>query len=885
MTQNNLFSLRWILSLLVAMLTLTFSSCNKDLEDDVNNLKDRVTTLEESVDLLQKAIESGKLITNVSPVEATSTTSGGWKITFSDNSSITINNGNDGATGPQGPEGPQGPTGPEGPQGIQGLTPYIWVNSVGNWASNLGSKPADSDNSTYEIKINGKSIKANGVSMRIVNKGGYVAFEEYDAITNVVINTVTTTFPFEGGKIITVITETPESVTFTIDGKDYQLAKAAVYPASITVIRDKDYVIKGGTVEFNIAVNPATSKIYEKTDFELDFEKNYTRAYGVDPDFITIKEVKPFENIKGQYTMTLEWKAAANGFVKDAAIFIVLNYTDVKGKVSQIVSATPIIMNEKYVSITNENVLDVKDIVMFTDETVTDSVRLSNYHEGYVNTVEYAYEAYPSRDPVAINPLTRYLTPGNDKYKFTVVPFPGDNTTVWTDGVFSRHTDVTVTVTDHGRDAVPEVKAKPEIGQPSIPMIPEIKPNPIEEKFCVTVYKVPADGVIFAHDFQDRWLPNTAVDYTLTQTLNDAFEASGYDAADWNFVIKSQELKLNGALTTMDRKVAADISKFDAANNFTVSYKLLPTIDAGKYEVLLTFTATYKTTRPAGMSKTREFKVKLTFNVVAPKFQIHYNGGHTLIGSGEDTYNTYDLTDVAIDFLFDVKSNKNISKATDVTPNELPLAYDYDLTTPEQGSQGIRFNPYPAVQAPVVTDWGISMFLKKPITAHVKLATGQSIPVSILCKENPNVQHSISVLYVQYNRLNLDHVTAVTEQFAGNYSEMVNIGIDISENNNFTPEAVDNTELHPTMINSIVYSAQGNVKCDTGLPIGLDGRKIMQINAKTGMVTSVTGVSWENPEAVLYQDFRVTYTDIWGNSVHKDVRVFVKSNDKPNLVP
>lgn len=866
MTQNNFLSLRWIVSLLVTTLTLTLSSCNNDMEDDVNNLKDRVTTLEESVDQLQKAVESGQLITNVSPIEATSTTPGGWKITFSDKSSITINNGS------------------EGSQGIQGLTPYIWVNNIGNWASNLGSKPADSNNPTYEIKVNGQSLKANGVSVRVVSKGGYVAFEEYDAITGTVINTVTTNFPFTGSMFITAIVDTPESVTFTIDGKSYQLAKAAVYPASITVIRDKDYVIKGGTVEFNIAVNPATSKVYEKKDFELDFEKNYTRAYGVNPDFITIKEVKPSERIKGQYAMTLEWKATANGFVKDAAIFIVLNYTDVKGALSQVVSATPIIMNEKYVRITDQNVLDVKDIVMFTDETVTDSVRLSNYHEGYVNTVQYAYMPNPGGEPVAINPLTRYLSDG-DKYKFTVVPFPGDNNTVWTGGVFSRHTDVTVSITDRGRAAVDKIDAKPEVGQPEVPGIPAILPKTIEKEFCVTVYKVPADGVIFTKDFQDRWLPNTAVNYTLTQTLNDAFANSGYDAAYWNFAIKNQELKLDNITTTMDRKVAIDISKFNPGNNFSVSYKLLPTIDAGKYEVILTFTATYKTTRPSGMKQAREFKVKLAFRVVAPKFQIHYKGGHTLIGTNSDTYHTYDITNVAIDFLFDVQSNKNISKATDVEPNELPLAYDYDLSTAEQGSQGIRFNPYPTVKAPVVADWGSSTFIKKSIIANVKLATGQSIPVNILCKENPNAQHSISVLYVQYNRLNLDHVAAVTERFAGNYSEMVNMGFNISDNDNFTPEAVNNTELHPTMIKSVVYSAQGNVQCSTGLPIGLEGRKIMQINATTGMVTSVTGVSWENPEAVLYQTFRVTYTDIWGNSAYKDVRVFVKSNGVPTLMP
>lgn len=867
--------LKWIFASFALLIATT--SCNKDLKDDVDELKNRVTTLEESVNLLDQAIKNGKLITDVSPVAPTSTTPGGWLITFSDKTTIPVNHGSKGDTGNTGATGPQG------------QTPYVWVNNAGNWASNLGSKPVDADNPSYEIKQGGKSVKANGISVRVINKDGYVAFEEYDVITNTVKNTVTTTFPFVGGKVITAIVETPESVTFTIDSKTYCLAKAAVFPTSITVIRDKDYVIKGGTVKFDIAVNPANSKIYTKEDFSLDYEKNYTRAYGLDPDFIKIKSVEPYDrdgDYKGQYHMTLEWKESDAGFAKDAAIFIVLNCTDVEGKLTHIVSSTPVIMNEKYVSIDDENVKDLEGIVMFSDETFTDSIYLQEYHQGYVNTITYALAASPSSDPISINPLTRYLVPGGDKYKFTVIPFRGDNTTVWPTGVYQRHTDVTVSVSDHGRAAVPAVPAKPEIGQPATPGIPEIPAKTVDKDFCVTVYKVPTDGIILTKDFQDRWLPNTTVDYTLTQTLATAFNDNGYKTTDWTFAIKTQDLQLHSggawASTTMDKKVAADVTKFNTNGSFAVSYKLLPTIDAGKYQMILTITATSKTVRPAEMKQSREFKVKLQFNVVAPKFQILYKGDHTLIGSGSDTYETTVLKDVNVSFLFDVESNKNISKATDVTPNATPLAYDYDLTDPRHGAQGIRFNPYPAVKAPVVADWGSLMLIKKPITANVKLATGQSLPVNILCTPT-NEQHSTSVLYVQYTRLNLTLVTAAKEDFVGNYNAMVTTGINIAASSNFTPKATGNKTLDPTMIKTIAYSAIGNVQSAGALPNGLAGKQILKVDAATGMVTSIDGISWENPDAILFQVFRVTYTDIWGNSAFKDVKVHVKSNSIPSL--
>lgn len=856
----------------VAIVPLLAVSCSKDLQDDVNDLKDRVTSLEQTTAKLQQAIDAGKLITAVNPIAATPTTPAGWEIVFSDSSKVPVYNGEKGDPGIQGPKGD---------------TPYIWVNSAGNWATNMGSKPSDSDDPKYELKVGDKSVKAYGSSTRTINQDGFVAFEEYDAVSGVVKNTVVTTIPYNHKNYITAIVETDESVTMIIDGKSFTMAKAAVYPESITVIRDKDWVIKGGTVEFNIAVNSSTNKSYTKEAFELDYEKSYAVTRGVSPDFIKIKDVQPVANIKGQYTMTLEWAESATSFAKNAAIFVILNFTDVKGNPAKVMSATPVIMNEKYVSIKDENVLSVNDIYMFTDETFTDSVRLSNYHEGYVNTVGFVITPL-NLEPKAVNdPFTRYTSDG-DKYKFTVVPIPGSNSTVWPAGVYTRVVDVKASVTDHGRAAVPVTPARPDLGIAEIPGIPAIDPVTINKDFTVTVYKVPADGVIYRHDFNEYWIPNKTVDYKPSVNLGAQFATNGYAISGWNFDIKSQTLKKDGTVVAMANNVAADESKFTAANNYAVSYKLLPTINAGTYDVELIVTATPKVQRPTGLSQSREFKVIMTFKVVPPSFTININNPlHSIIPALSDTYNTYKLSNVMVSYILDVESTKNISKPTDLTPNTTPLGYEFDLTDPRHGAQGVRFNPYPSVTAPVASDWGSLMFIKKPITIFVKLDTGQEIPVQVMCQASVPELHATGKIFVQYNRLNLHHVDALNVKFAGNYNAMLAMGIDISAANNFTPQSSAHITLDPTMIKTpggIVYSEVGTVQCEGGtLPSGLSGKKILSINATTGMVKSIDGMTWENPEAVLYQTFRVTYTDIWGNSASKDVNVYVKSNGVPAI--
>ncbi len=893
---NKLFSCMLLVAALFA------AGCNDDLTDDVNDLKSRVTGLEETTSKLQQAINDGKLITVVAPLAATATTPAGWEITFSDNSKVTIYNGEKGDAGAKGDKGDtgskgdkgdngdkgdkgdtgsKGDKGDKGDTGLQGLTPYIWINSAGNWAVNAGSKPADSDNASYEIKVDGQSVKAYGTSVRTKNIGGFVGFEEYDPVSGVVKNTVKTTIPYDHENYITAIVETDESVTMTIDGKDYTLAKAAVYPMSITIIRDKEYVIKGGSVTIDIAVNPSTSKTYTTEDFALDYEANYAFTRSLTPDFIKIKTVEPAA-VKGHYQMTLTWAESNTIFAEDAAIFIILNFTDAAGNSAQVVSATPVILNEKYVSIADANVLSVNDISMFSDETFTDAVRLNDYHEGYVNTVDFTIAPSTADAPhKAVNdPFTRYTSVG-DKYKFTVVPIPGANATIWPAGVYSRVVDVKASVTDFGRAAVPGTPADPYIGQPAVSGIPAIPAKTIDKNFKVTVYQVPANGVFYTHDFLEYWIPNGIVNYTPAVALGGEFAKHGYALSEWDFAIKGQSLKKGGAAIAMTDNIVADEGAFDNANNFKVGYKLLPTIDAGSYTIELVVTATPKAPRPVGLSQSREFKVVMIFTVIPPAFQIVVKNDHATLNSGSDTYKTYKLSDVKVTDLFDVESTKNVSKATDLNPNATPLSYEFDMTEPRHGAQGVRFNPYPAVSAPVVNEWGSSMFIQRPITVVVKLATGQQIPVHIMCSNS--FEHALGTIYVQYDRLNLNHVDAAADRFRGNYNSMISKGIDIAAGNNFSPESQSAVKLDPTMIQSIVYSEVGTVECQGGtLPSGLAGKKILSIDAATGLVKSIDGMTWENPDAVLYQTFRVTYTDIWGNSAAKDVNVYVKSNSVPN---
>ena len=85
------------LGILVIMCSLVFTNQSCTSLDDVNNRIDQVendvNNLKAAIKLLQQAHDEGKMVKSVMPITTSTGDNGGWIITFSDNSTITVYNG------------------------------------------------------------------------------------------------------------------------------------------------------------------------------------------------------------------------------------------------------------------------------------------------------------------------------------------------------------------------------------------------------------------------------------------------------------------------------------------------------------------------------------------------------------------------------------------------------------------------------------------------------------------------------------------------------------------------------------------------------------------------------------------------------------------------
>jgi len=106
---------------LICTLMISLGSCQKDYSEDIQKLQDEINANKTAIAALNQAIAAGKLIKTVAAV------TGGYQITFSDNTTITINHGATGATGATGPQGPAGVA------GATGFTPIIGIDAQGYW--------------------------------------------------------------------------------------------------------------------------------------------------------------------------------------------------------------------------------------------------------------------------------------------------------------------------------------------------------------------------------------------------------------------------------------------------------------------------------------------------------------------------------------------------------------------------------------------------------------------------------------------------------------------------------------------------------------------------------------------------------------------------------
>lgn len=139
----------------MCLCTLGFSSCSDDYDDtelrkDIDNLEDRVTSLEEwqksvntdiqSLQSLVAALENRNYITDITPVMENGEETG-YTITFQNGNSITIRHGKNGA------DGKDGANGNDGTNGTDGVTPVIGV--------------LQDTNGTYYWTVNGEYLTDN----------------------------------------------------------------------------------------------------------------------------------------------------------------------------------------------------------------------------------------------------------------------------------------------------------------------------------------------------------------------------------------------------------------------------------------------------------------------------------------------------------------------------------------------------------------------------------------------------------------------------------------------------------------------------------------------------------------------------------------------------
>ena len=107
-----------ILSMLFFLTAICITSCTKDYGPEIDKIKTDVSNLQTSVDKLKEAYENGKIIVSVEPL---SFVSGVWKVTFSDESIIYLQNGSNGTDGVNGIDG------------ADGVTPYVKIDNNCNW--------------------------------------------------------------------------------------------------------------------------------------------------------------------------------------------------------------------------------------------------------------------------------------------------------------------------------------------------------------------------------------------------------------------------------------------------------------------------------------------------------------------------------------------------------------------------------------------------------------------------------------------------------------------------------------------------------------------------------------------------------------------------------
>lgn len=338
MIRNNTF-----LTFIFAIILSFYGCANLDeVNERLDNLEQRVDRLDTAVKALQEAYSGGKIITSVSPMANAANQRYGWKITFSDDSSITIVDGED---------------------GVDGITPILKVDFDGYWMISFDGGFMY----TNILDSNGNPVKAtgkdgldgvdgvdgidgtdgidgidgkDGMSVRIVinDDGFYVVQIFYESDPDIVISESVTEYSANPATIIESISRdnVNNRVTFTFaDGSSFCFPLAGSYASGVVVMSSSDLVLEpGGVATIIFRVNPSDAELNFNVDSDdcqiaLDVVDVTTRGSLVvtQSENYTLTSIARSTSpdgtlIPGQFIATITDNNLKVGYVETAAVVV-----------------------------------------------------------------------------------------------------------------------------------------------------------------------------------------------------------------------------------------------------------------------------------------------------------------------------------------------------------------------------------------------------------------------------------------------------------------------------------------------------------------------------------------------------------------------------------
>ena len=291
-----------------------------DNEGRISHLEDQASELSKAVAALQEALRTSNTIKDVYG------TAQGWKVEFTNGTSIDIANGIDGQ---------------------DGITPLLKVDAEGYICVSFDKGAAYS----RLLDEQGKPVKATngaeGLSVRVVEtEEGRYAFETYYASDpDKTVGRMLTPFSNKPGTVISSILEDAASRTITLtmaDGTAFRFPRADRTPVSIVVVSAPEITLSSHSrADIIFRVNPSDADFcYDLStgdcNIAIDQTAVITRAetgYITTPTNYTLKSVQPVYNangmlMRGQYKAVIQDAGQSDSYDEMMSLVLTIGEKD-----------------------------------------------------------------------------------------------------------------------------------------------------------------------------------------------------------------------------------------------------------------------------------------------------------------------------------------------------------------------------------------------------------------------------------------------------------------------------------------------------------------------------------------------------------------------------